>query len=99
MTVRKREDGVIAMEGRCSLDESETLLMLLSESADPIVDWSACDDAHSAVLQVLLAARPTLIGIPRGRFLRDFIAPCCTLVAEPDRHADETPFVKDRSVP
>lgn len=76
MTVRRNEDGIIVMEGQCPLDESEILFMLISESIDPVVEWSSCTEAHAAVVQVLLVTRPRLIGIPQGSFLRNFIAPC-----------------------
>jgi hypothetical protein len=37
------------------------------------VDWRACDQAHTAVLQVLLVARPTMRGPARAMVLRNWI--------------------------
>ena len=37
---------------------------------DAPVDWSACGQLHTAVVQVLLAARPPMEGNPGTPFLR-----------------------------
>jgi hypothetical protein len=47
---------------------------LLSEPRAHI-DWSACESAHSAVIQVLLVAKVTPQGSPKSQFLRDHIMP------------------------
>jgi hypothetical protein len=75
MTVRRLKAGVIAMEGDCSIDDAEPLLQLLLAEPRAAVDWTACDRAHAALLQLLMAAAPALVGPPRGAFLRDQIAP------------------------
>lgn len=73
MTIRKGTDGVILLEGDCLLEEAEELLRHLLVDPRPAVDWRACTAAHTAVIQVLLAARPVLRGPPEGEFLRIFI--------------------------
>lgn len=75
MTVRLVDAATIALEGACPVEDAEPLLQHLLAAPDAIVDWRACDDAHSAVLQVLLIARAPLRGPPRGALLRDVLEP------------------------
>ena len=69
MSVTRTEDGRILLEGVCPIEEAEALLRYLSEVPGAIVDWSGCDYAHTAVIQVLLAARPPIAGRPADPFL------------------------------
>jgi hypothetical protein len=75
MTVCRSDSGVIALQGDCPIEDAEPLLQLLLAEPDAALDWTACDHAHAAVLQIVLAAAPVVIGPPRGDFLRDHIAP------------------------
>jgi hypothetical protein len=75
MTVRLASTGAIELQGACPIDEAETLHGHLLANSQAVVDWTECDVAHTAVIQVLLALRPTMQGPPRGDFLRDYIAP------------------------
>lgn len=43
-----------------SVEEAEGLLEWLQRQKKPKVDLSACTHLHAAVLQVLMAARPTI---------------------------------------
>jgi hypothetical protein len=70
MTVRLTDEGVVMLEGVCSIDDAEALLRSLSANPSALVDWSACDQAHSAVIQVLMAVRPRMVGLPTDAFLR-----------------------------
>ena len=74
MTVRLA-DGVVVLEGDCPVDEAEVLLELLLANPDAPVDWTACGQLHTAVIQVLLTARPAVRGDPECPFLRRWIAP------------------------
>jgi hypothetical protein len=76
MTVGVLDDGTVFLEGACPSEDAEQLLQLLLTSSGAAVDWSACDSAHTAVLQVLLAVKPTLRGRPRNAFLAGQVAPC-----------------------
>jgi hypothetical protein len=69
------DNGVIILEGDCPVDEAESLLELLLANPGASVDWSACGQLHTAVVQVLLAARPPMGGEPGNPFLRRWIAP------------------------
>lgn len=75
MTVRSSADGRIALEGSCPHEEAETLLQHLIGSPDASVDLSACDFAHTAVVQVLLACKPKLLGPPRSGPMRQWVYP------------------------
>ena len=75
MTVKVSADGTIALEGACPLEDAETLQQHLLAHAGAAVDWRSCDAAHTAVIQILLAARPRLHGPPAGEFLRMHVEP------------------------
>jgi hypothetical protein len=74
LSVTKAEDGRILLGGVCPIEEAETLLRYLSETPGATVDWSACEHAHTAVIQVLLAAQPRIVGRPADPFLDHHIA-------------------------
>ena len=78
MTVRLRADGAIVLEGVCPAEDAEPLQRLLLEHPGADLDWRDCDQAHTAVLQVLLVARPRISGPPRAAFLQHFIGPILT---------------------
>ena len=75
MTVELANNGSIRLAGACPPEDAEELLRLLIDRPDRTVDWSACDMAHTAVIQVLLALRPVMVGAPAGNFLRTWIGP------------------------
>jgi hypothetical protein len=75
MSVRLREDGVVALEDHCGLDDAEPLLLLLSANQSASVDWRDCQRVHAAVLQILIASCAPLIGSPKASHLRDLVEP------------------------
>ena len=75
MTVRMRDDGGVELTGVCPSSDAETLLSYLAADPAGTVDWRGCEDAHTAVIQVLAAARPRLQGPPAGRFLANWVEP------------------------
>lgn len=74
MSVRIVSDGVIALEGNCPLEDAELLQRSLLAHPAAAVDWSACSHVHTAIVQILLVARPQLIGAPDNPFLRSKLA-------------------------
>lgn len=74
MTVRLT-DGTIHLEGRCCVEDAEGLQGYLLAAPESAVEWGACERLHSAVLQVLLIARPRISGAPPSAFLRTHIEP------------------------
>lgn len=74
MSVGERDDAV-ELVGECGLDDAEPLLRrLLTEPAKP-VDVTRCVRLHTAVVQVLLAARPEVRGPFAGGFFRTAVEP------------------------
>lgn len=73
MTVSVRDDGTLQLQGSCEIEDAETLLQILSVDAKVTVDWRLCNYAHTAVIQVLMALQPTLIGPPASDFLTAYL--------------------------
>lgn len=74
-------DGVIRLSGATAAEDSEVLLQLLAGGADR-VDLSDCQHLHAAVLQLLMASRPAIVGAP-APFLREWIVPVVTNAMPP----------------
>lgn len=68
MTVRSHE-GQIILEGRCRVEDAETLLTALQQQRDGVVHLGKAETIHSAVIQVLLAAKPRIEGASKHEFL------------------------------
>jgi hypothetical protein len=66
--------GVIVLEGYCPSGDAEHLLQVLLTHPVAYVDWRTCKSAHTAVVQVLLAAKRDILGPPLGTLLAS-IAP------------------------
>ncbi len=62
MTLRRDAAGAIVLEGRCLVEEAEPLLRMLQQTPSAPLDWSRCSQLHTAILQLILAARPRRIG-------------------------------------
>jgi hypothetical protein len=75
MTARLATGGGIELSGRCGVEDAEALQHLLLANPESAVEWSACEHLHSAVIQLLLVARPRIRGMPSNAFLRAHIAP------------------------
>jgi len=70
MTVTVSPDGLILLQGACPLEDAEVLVRRLSDDPAANVDWSGCAQVHTAVVQVLMAARPRIVGCPTNYFIR-----------------------------
>ena len=81
MTIRVFDDGTIALEGACPVEDAELLQRQLLAHPAATVDWRSCIGAHTAVVQILLAARPRLVGPPASAFLRTHLEPLLTASA------------------
>lgn len=75
MTVRIAAGGCIALSGSCPSADAEPLLQLLLADPGATVDWRDCQGAHTAVVQVLMAVKPKLLGPPADARLEDWVAP------------------------
>lgn len=78
MTVRMATIGHIELIGTCPSGDAEPLLQLLLADRGASVDWRDCRGAHTAVIQVLMAVKPKLIGPPADEHLKDWVAPVIT---------------------
>jgi hypothetical protein len=73
LTVNLVDKNAIELVGICPLEEAELLFRYLLDSGCATVDWRKCEQAHTAVIQVLLASRCPLKGPPAGTFLKDYV--------------------------
>jgi hypothetical protein len=64
MTVLLSAQGLLVLEGSCPVEDAEALLQHLASTPTATVDLRGCESAHSAVIQVLMAAKPKLLGPP-----------------------------------
>jgi hypothetical protein len=74
LTVKLIDKNSIALAGTCPSEDAEELFQYLLENRLAVVDWSQCEQAHTAVIQVLLASGCELKGTPAGSFLHGHIA-------------------------
>jgi hypothetical protein len=75
MTIKVSTAGHIELTGICSSEEGEILLQHLLASPNIMVDWRGCEAAHTAVIQVLMAARTKLVGPPAAALLEKWVQP------------------------
>jgi hypothetical protein len=75
MTVRASGDRTIELTGVCPAEDAERLLRSLIERPDSTIDWRSCEEAHSAVVQILMASAAPMRGPPASEFLHRFVAP------------------------
>jgi hypothetical protein len=62
VSVRRDDNGSIVLDGDCPVEDAEPLLQMLQATPAAPCDWSRCRRLHTAVVQVVLAARPVLVG-------------------------------------
>jgi hypothetical protein len=75
VSVARLDASTIVLSGDCPIKDAETLLGLLMSATGQTVDWRGCEGLHAALVQILLAAGPRMVGPPRDSFLRTMIAP------------------------
>jgi hypothetical protein len=74
MSVLRRDDGTIVLDGSCPVEDAEPLLQLLQAAPEAPVDWTLCSQLHTAILQVIMAARPVLVGRCGDPWVQHWIA-------------------------
>lgn len=62
MSVARSADGTVVLAGDCGVEEAEPLLQMLVATPGASLDWRLCTRLHTAVIQVVLAAKPRLTG-------------------------------------
>lgn len=75
MTVRASATGVVLLEGACLGEDAEPLLQELAAAPTAAVDLRRCDFAHTAVIQVLMAFKPKLLGPPGDHPMWQWVCP------------------------
>jgi hypothetical protein len=74
VSVRRHDNGTILLEGDCPVEDAEPLLRLLQADPAAPLDWSACGYLHTAVMQVIVAARPVHVGDCGDSWVRQWLA-------------------------
>ena len=75
MTVQVTDDGTIRLIDDCPVEDADLLLSHLLAGSETSIDWGSCRSAHTAVIQVLLAARSVPTGQPQGTLLKTLVGP------------------------
>jgi len=68
-------DGIIRIEGNATVEDAEPILAALIDRPDTAVDVGHALRMHSAVVQLLIALRPRIVGRPADAFLSAYIFP------------------------
>jgi hypothetical protein len=68
-------DGRIELAGACPLEDAEALVGAIIEHSAAPIDLSGCSALHTAVVQVILAARSEIAAMPADPFLRTHVLP------------------------
>lgn len=71
-------DNTIELVDVVTVEEAETLATWLRQHPDGAADLAACTHLHTAALQALLAAKPTIAAGPTDPFLNRRILPWLT---------------------
>jgi hypothetical protein len=87
MTVRIQGPAIL-LEGRCPAGDAENLLSALRDRPGNTVDISGAEKVHMAVMQILLALRPAVIGRPQSGVLSQDIFH--NLISDGDSRAERT---------
>ncbi|KAA0679966.1 hypothetical protein [Roseomonas genomospecies 6] len=69
------EDRTARFEGACTVEEAIPLAEWLGAAEDPRLDLGGCTALHTALLQVLLAARIPVAVPPEDDFLKRWVMP------------------------
>lgn len=80
---------IIVLEGACRVEDAEPLLGWLQADGSRIVDLAEAEHLHTAVLQVLMALRPSIRGAGKNGFIRDWIVPALTTARSADTVTQE----------
>lgn len=74
MSVSMDSAGQIRLSGVAPAEDAEPLLRLLLDYPLSTIDWRDCEVCHTAVLQVIMAARRDVTGPPAGDVLAKWFA-------------------------
>jgi len=66
--------NMVTAEESCTVEDALPLLEFLQSHRGAKVDLGPCTHLHTAVLQVLLAAKPKITALPREAFLARWLS-------------------------
>ena len=64
------QDSIAVLEGGCAIGEAEGLLAFLRGTKDATVEIGGLTHAHTAVLQVIVAVKPRVLGASGGKVVQ-----------------------------
>jgi hypothetical protein len=74
MTVRRIDEFTIALEGVCPVADAQVVRQHLVSAKSATIDLTACERAHTAVVQVLLASEREVDGEAGSLFFEKLLA-------------------------
>jgi hypothetical protein len=75
MTIRRSDTGIVILDGVCSVEDAEPLLAMLQAIPAAVIDWTACRQLHTAVVQVIMASGIAPIGPCGDGWVAQWVAP------------------------
>ena len=75
MSVEINAPTCICLVGDSPVEDAELLVQALAAHPQLLVDWQGCTHLHTAVLQVILAARPSLVGPCGDAWIQRWVEP------------------------
>ena len=84
MSVRRDDAGAVILDGVCPVEDAERLLQMLQATPTAALDWTRCSLLHTAVLQVILAARISPAGPCGDTWVRQWVEPASEAADVPD---------------
>lgn len=71
-----RNGQTLHLQGDCRVEDAETLVVMLQTDSTLGLDLSECQGLHTAVLQAIIAFRPTVhVAPPADSFIGRHLAP------------------------
>lgn len=77
------------LSGTVTVEDAEPLSSWLRDHHTAEIDLSGCTHLHTAALQALLCAQPTITAPPADEFLKRWILPILTPDPTPDRGQEQ----------
>jgi len=66
-------DAVARFEGQCRLEEANLLFEWLEQNPGAKIDMADCEHIHTALMQILMVAKPEVLAPPAHQFLRQWL--------------------------
>lgn len=86
-----QEGSVLHLQGVCRVEEAEAIAALLQTGGVTLVDLSACEGLHSAVVQALMVFAAPIRGEAIDPFIRTWVTPALTAQTAASAHVIDQP--------